>query len=238
MKTTSTIRNATIWLACLGFLSPTTVFGAQPTGPVAKTTAPVVQDVAMDAASTLSGQLVNSQGLRLANAPVVIQSKTQETLRTVTDGEGRFQVTNLRGGVYQVAAGGTSGVYRLWSAAVAPPSATKGLLLVDTQATVRGQCASGACGGDVGGYAGDYGAPVSYGGDACGAPVAYEDTCGGGCGGGCGGACGGGFGGGAGGFLGGGGGGILGLLSNPWVIGAGVAAAIAIPLALDDDDAS
>ena len=39
----------------------------------------------------------------------------------------------------------------------------------------------------------------------------------------------------------GGGGGIFGgagLLSNPWIIGAGVAAAIAIPIALDDDDAS
>jgi len=59
------------------------------------------------------------------------------------------------------------------------------------------------------------------------------------------GAGGGGFagGGGAGGglFGGAGGGGIFGgagLLSSPWIIGAGVAAAIAIPLALDDDDAS
>ncbi len=233
MKTTSTIRNATIWLACLGFLSPATLFGAQPTGTV--TNKAQVQDVAMGATNTLSGQLVNAQGQRLANAPVVIQNRAQETIRTVTDGEGRFQATNLRGGVYQVAAGSTSGVYRLWSEAAAPPAAAKGLLLVDTQTTVRGQCASGAC-GDGGGYpvmSGDYGAPVSYGGDACGAPVAY-DACGGGaCGGG---ACG--AGGCGGGLFGGGGGGLLGLLSNPWVIGAGVAAAIAIPLALDDDDAS
>ena len=35
-----------------------------------------------------------------------------------------------------------------------------------------------------------------------------------------------------------GGGGMLGFLANPWVIGAAVAAAIAIPLAVDDDDAS
>lgn len=32
------------------------------------------------------------------------------------------------------------------------------------------------------------------------------------------------------------GGGVIGFLSNPWVLGALVAAAIAIPLALDDDD--
>jgi hypothetical protein len=35
-----------------------------------------------------------------------------------------------------------------------------------------------------------------------------------------------------------GGGGVIGFLSNPWVLGGIVAAAIAIPLALDDDDAS
>jgi hypothetical protein len=35
-----------------------------------------------------------------------------------------------------------------------------------------------------------------------------------------------------------GGGGMLGWLANPWVLAAVVAAAIAIPLALDDDDAS
>ena len=37
---------------------------------------------------------------------------------------------------------------------------------------------------------------------------------------------------------GGGGAGVLGFLANPWVLGGLVAAAIAIPLALDDDDAS
>jgi hypothetical protein len=46
-----------------------------------------------------------------------------------------------------------------------------------------------------------------------------EDSCTGACGGACGGGC-----------------GPLALLMNPWVIGAAVAAAIAIPLALDDDD--
>ena len=35
-----------------------------------------------------------------------------------------------------------------------------------------------------------------------------------------------------------GGGGVVGFLSNPWVLGGIVAAAIAIPLILDDDDAS
>ena len=35
-----------------------------------------------------------------------------------------------------------------------------------------------------------------------------------------------------------GGGGVIGFLSNPWVLAGIVAAAIAIPLALDDDDAS
>ena len=226
MKTISTIRNAAVWLACIGFLSPATLFGAQPTGTAPATR--VVKDVAMGNGNTLSGQLVNGQGQRLANAPVTIQNNARQIVQTVTDSEGRFQATNLRGGVYQVAAGSTTGVYRLWTATTAPPSATEGLLLVDSQSTVRGQCASGGCadGGYVdAGYpvvqGGGYGAPC---GDACGAPVGY-DACGSGCGGGI-------FGGA------GGGGGMLGLLSNPWVIGAAVAAAIAIPLALDDDDAS
>ena len=51
-------------------------------------------------------------------------------------------------------------------------------------------------------------------------------------GGGCCGSCGGG----GCGACGGGAGGLLGFLTNPWVIAGGIAAAIAIPLALDDDD--
>ena len=57
--------------------------------------------------------------------------------------------------------------------------------------------------------------------DAC---VPYDAGCCGSCGGGGCGACGGGA------------GGLLGFLTNPWVIAGGIAAAIAIPLALDDDD--
>ena len=102
------------------------------------------------------------------------------------------------------------GMYRVWTGQAAPPSATESVLLVQQGEVVRGQYVD-----PYGGAPADpYGGPMM--GDACG-PCGPPPACGplrslwpeeSSCG----------------------------FLANPWVIGGAIAAAIAIPLALSDND--
>ncbi len=217
MKILVNLRTATVWLACIGFLSPTSVFGVQPEVTPTTQSQAGVRDVALNQGNVLHGTLMNGQGQRMANATVTVLSGDVPVATTVTSSTGEFSVAGLRGGVYQVNAGTTGGVFRLWGPQTAPPAATAGLLLVDNQSLVtRGQCGP-AC--ETGG--GYVEGPMMYGDPGACGPACDDGCCPDPCGGG---GC--------------AGGGMLGILSNPWFIGAAVAAAIAIPLAVDDDDAS
>ena len=209
MRTLDRIAFGLAWIACCGMVSPAAVFGSQPQ-------TNNVQDVALTAGGAFSGQIVDAQGNGLAGVPVTVANASGKvTLNTSADG--RFQVTNLNGGVLQIAAGDCVQTCRVWTASTAPPVATSGLLMVSNNNVVRGQgCANGGCATPGPAYAAG---PVMDGGymagPACGPGCDGCSTCGGG-----------------GGF----GGGVMGLVSNPWFVGAVVAAAIAIPLAVDDDD--
>lgn len=205
-------RIATVlaWIACVGMVSPAAVFGEQSV----VNTASRVHDVALSTGGTLCGQVVDQQGNAVSNVPVsIVGDSTQAQVQT--DGDGRFQAA-VTGGTYQVAAGGSVLALRAWSENTAPPVATEGVLVVCDSNIVRGQC--NTCNnGPVAGppMAGGYmvGPPAAACGDVCGPPVCGPAP---GCG-----TCGGGF---------------LGFISNPWVVGAVVAAAIAIPLAVANDD--
>ena len=212
------------WIACAGMITPISVFGGQPVASQQTR----IQDVALTS-GTFAGQVVDHQGNAIAGAAVIVAQQGTQVTQTVTDENGRFQVSKLAGGVYQITAANTINVCRVWSESTAPPIATDGLLVVSNSNVVRGQCNTCDNGG---GYA--VGAPVNGGyvvngpvnggyvdggyvdAGACGPAC---DSCGdAGCAGGC------------------GGGGVLGFISNPWFIGAVVAAAIAIPIAVSDDD--
>ena len=159
----------------------------------------------------LTGQVMTAAGTPEGGVQVSLLSAKSLAGKTVTDKQGRFALPVDASGAYRVAVGKRSFDVRAWQPEAAPPSAKDGLLCV-TKQVVRGQC--GGCG--------------AVGPCGCGAPMAAPS---------CGvsapcGPCGGmgGFGGGM------GGGGIGSILRNPAVIGLGVAAAIALPIALDDDD--
>lgn len=162
----------------------------------------------------LLGQVMTAAGTPEVGVQVSLLSAKTMAGKTITDKQGRFSVPVNASGAYRVAVGSRSFDVRAWQPEVAPPSAKSGLLCV-TKQVVRGQC--GGCGA-VG---------------PCGCGAAAVPSCGVGapCG-----PCGGmgGFGSGLGGGF--GGGGIGSILRNPAVIGLGVAAAIALPIALDDDD--
>ncbi|MEZ6101956.1 MAG: carboxypeptidase-like regulatory domain-containing protein [Pirellulaceae bacterium] len=207
MKQNRFLRLTAAWLACVSLVTPSSLLGAEPV------TGQQVMDVALQPGGLLKGQVVDAHGAQLSNTKVIVIRGGQALAAAQTDDAGRFQIPGLQGGVYQIASAGTSGVVRTWTATTAPPAARDGLMLVSNDTVVRGQCGScgqAACGGGCGAVS--YGPACGY--DPCG-------SCGTVCGGGCGGC---------------GGGGLVGFLTNPLVIGAGIATAIAVPIALSNND--
>ena len=112
-----------ISLAVLGLCLP------EMTLAVAPAPTPAVVDIAMADGGVLHGQVVDLQGGNPAGVPVFVRAPNQKIIHAVTAKDGHFTVDNLRGGVYQVAAGQGQGVYRLWTAKAAPPSAQKNAIV-------------------------------------------------------------------------------------------------------------
>jgi len=119
MKIGKLVRNAAISLATLAMCLPQVVFAAAPAP------TPAVVDIALADGGVLHGQVVDLQGSGTAGVPVSVRTQDREVTSATTTDQGRFSVQGLRGGVYQVATGQGQGVYRLWSAGTAPPSAQK-----------------------------------------------------------------------------------------------------------------
>lgn len=151
------------------------------------------RDVMLQEGGVLVGQVVDVQGAPISQANVSLLSGGKEVACGQSDQAGKFSVSGLSGGVYQVVSAEHQGVYRLWAPQTAPPAAQRGLMVVSSKDLIRAQ------------------------GCACGVP---------GCTGGCGAGAGGGPFGGVGNWV----------ANHPLITAGAVAAAIAIPLALDDDD--
>jgi hypothetical protein len=121
MRTGRLIRSVAILLATIGICLPQVAFAATPAAATPPT--PAVVDIALADGGVLHGQVVDLQNRNVASVPVTVRAQNQEVARTATTSDGHFAVQGLRGGVYQVAAGEGQGVYRLWTAKAAPPSA-------------------------------------------------------------------------------------------------------------------
>ena len=159
--------------ASLGMVLPPNAFAASTQGARPATSA--VRDVALHDGGSLTGQVLDAAGTPVADTAVAVLEQGRPIASTQTGADGRFAMTGVKAGVYEVATSHGVTVCRLWAPRTAPPAAQADALVVHGDTVVRGAQ---------------------------------------------------------------GGGGVIGFLSNPWVLGGIVAAAIAIPLALDDDDAS
>jgi len=106
------------------------------------------KDISLHKGGVLLGQIVDAQGASVASAQVSLYSGGKEVARTQSDRTGKFSVSGLKGGVYQVASANNRGVYRLWSPRTAPPAAGRGMMLVSGSDIARGQS-----GGPFGGIA-------------------------------------------------------------------------------------
>ena len=165
MKLWNTFGRVALMMAMVGMLVPT---WARAEAVNAARQDAAVLDVALQDGK-LVGQVLNAEGAPIRGEAVSIRKDGHEIARVKTDDLGRYNVGDLKTGVYQVVTKDGGANYRIWEAKVAPPAAQPGALMIVGQ-PVRGQLGAG------------------------------------------------------------------GLLSNPWVLGGIAAAAIIIPLALDDDD--
>ena len=103
-----------------------------------------VSDVALGPGGTLHGLVVTPEGVPSREVAVTLWEHDKELVRATTDALGRFTVSNLRGGVYQLKAGGSAVAYRAWLSGTAPPGARPlAVVIVNGETIVRGQSPSG-----------------------------------------------------------------------------------------------
>lgn len=132
--------------ACLGLaLGASTVAAAdQPAArPATQTAAIRILDIELTGTGSLSGTVINAQGNPLAATTVVLRQQRRDVAQTVSDQTGRFQMTGVKPGTYQILAGEGHGLIRLWAEGMAPPSAKPQLMVVAQRGpVVRGQIAT------------------------------------------------------------------------------------------------
>jgi hypothetical protein len=115
-------------------------------GPLPVSAAPAVapiSDVALSDGGVLRGQVVNPQGAPLAYQALAVRQRERTIATARTDQDGRFSISGLPGGVYQIVTADSSGIYRLWAPRTAPPAAQPAALVVVGQQMVRGQAPGG-----------------------------------------------------------------------------------------------
>lgn len=141
MRALRILRGAAVGVACLGVIMPQArLLAATPADESASTehTQQVV-DVELGAGGTLTGQVVDTQGVGIEGTVVSVRQGDREITRVATDAQGRYQAQNLRGGFYQIVAGQGYGFFRLWAPETAPPAARTDALVVSGDNAVLAQ---------------------------------------------------------------------------------------------------
>lgn len=135
------LKGAAVCLATLGIVLPQAAMAENtPVRPAAKVQQGTsVPDITLTTGGTLSGRVVDHTGKILEGAQVTIRQDKKEIGTTVTNKDGIYSFTNLKGGVYQVSSGNTNGIFRVWAEKSAPPSAKEHALLVMGENGARGQ---------------------------------------------------------------------------------------------------
>jgi hypothetical protein len=108
--------------------------------------APMVLDVALAEGGLFRGQVVDSAGQPVAEAPVAVFYEGKEVAKTTSDADGNFAINSIKCGPHAVISGEHGGLCRMWTAQTAPPSANKRVLIVKGTPQVRGQGLGGGGG--------------------------------------------------------------------------------------------
>lgn len=137
MNVARTLKGFAICLAVVGFCLPQPLLAA---GQAQRS--PALTDVTLQKGpegNVLIGRVLDPQGVAQPEFQVALYSNGKKLGKATTDGRGFFGFSNLRGGVYQLAAGENVTACRAWAPGTAPPTAQPGALVVAGQDVVRGQ---------------------------------------------------------------------------------------------------
>ena len=141
------LRQAAVGIATLGLLAPATLLSAAElpaTGlPAVVPQAAMISDVALGAHGTLRGQVVDAAGGAMAGVNITIRQQENLIAQTTSDATGKFEVSGLPGGIFQITTDQSAGSFRFWAPETAPPAARASVLVVHDSAAVRGQSALG-----------------------------------------------------------------------------------------------
>lgn len=123
-------------LAWIGMSIPQPLaFGAETN----KTTG-TTRDVVLGPGGCLQGQVLNQAGMPQAARPVVAFVGDEAMGSAQTGADGRFVISGLRGGVYDLATIDESQTVRCWNSPLtAPPQAVSAILLSDRGEAIRGE---------------------------------------------------------------------------------------------------
>jgi len=133
-----TLRFAMVVTAGLGVAAPQCLLHAGEKPAAAKKAAPKVADVSLTQNGALAGAVVSEAGKPVDGAIVTLTKEGKAVAKTTTNAQGKFALASVKSGSYELKAGQTTRLVRLWNADVAPPaSAPKATLVMDS--TVRAQ---------------------------------------------------------------------------------------------------
>lgn len=154
------LKLTAVSLACWGLLVPAQLVTADPPRPISVANAPwprldnassgipaqaaaaakpSIVDVQLADRGRLYGVVVDPQGSPKAGVAVRVGQFERQVAESRTDESGRFSVSGLRGGTYQLAINGSGSVVRAWAPNTAPPGAKQCVLIVTGQGIARGQ---------------------------------------------------------------------------------------------------
>jgi len=105
----------------------------------AKTPQTSATNVALDENGHLTGYLLDPQGRPVRKASIVIRQGLKRIAETQTGVKGKFVVSGMRGGVYQILSNKGSAVIRVWTQKAAPRNARRLALVIENSRVVRGQ---------------------------------------------------------------------------------------------------
>ena len=143
MKVSGFLKSTLTAVACTGIVLPqAAVLAAPPELEKSQTDAvkvPKPTDVSLDKRGVLTGTIVDKNGKAAVEADVLVKQGRRLVAKTKTDKKGNFEVSKLRGGVYQILVGDTAAFVRVWADGTAPPKAHDTALIVADGKLVLGQ---------------------------------------------------------------------------------------------------
>ncbi len=143
MRWCDKFRAVAVGVALGGLLVPTGhLYGQLP--PAQITTSSQPMDVGLGDGHVLRGHVVDNAGNAADHVNVLLFTGGELVASGQSDARGRFAIANLRGGVYQLAAGDQVSFIRCWAPNTSPPTAKQSVLL-QVEDVQRAQISPASC---------------------------------------------------------------------------------------------